>query len=299
VKEKTASWTALFVAGRRAVESEKPAAERICDDPLAEKFIGRIPLLFVKILLLWQRLRHKRLRTYVLLRCRFFDDYLRECLASGVTQVVILGAGWDSRAYRGELLEKRIRTFEVDHPATQARKIRSVKNVFPAIPDHIVYVPIDFSGGSLDPLLDHGYDPLRRTLFLLEGVVNYLETIDVESMLSWIGSRAAPHSRIIMDYQQLPNAQSPFTTRRELISSLSRSVDERLRFGADQLHMKALLDRKGFSRIEETDSITLAEKYLPGSGSTGRRRIRSVILSAEIGSREPVSETSLESEAGG
>ena len=279
------SWTALYMAGRRAVESEKSAAERICYDPLAKRFVGRIPLLFIRWLLFWLKLRRGRLRPYVLLRCRFFDEFLRESVASGIAQVVILGAGWDSRAYRGELMEQHIPTFEVDHPTTQAGKIRSVKNIFPAVPDHVTFVPIDFSGGSLDSLLDRGYDPRRRTLFLLEGVVHYLEAEDVEALLAWIGSHAAPRSRIIMDYQQLSDLRNPHGSRRGLVSAISRSADERLRFVADQRRMKALLERNGFSRFTETDSTVLAEKSLADSSENPRRRIRSVFLTAEIGAR--------------
>lgn len=128
MRNNRSSWTAIVAAARRAIKSEKPAAERICYDPLARKFIGWIPYLFIKTIVVFQERRKAPLPKYILYRYRFFDDYIQKCLASGITQLVNLGAGWDSRAYRGELLERKVRTFEVDHPATQAEKIRKVKN---------------------------------------------------------------------------------------------------------------------------------------------------------------------------
>jgi methyltransferase (TIGR00027 family) len=73
-----------------------------------------------------------------------------------IAQLVILGAGLDSRAYRDELLGGTVKTFEVDHPATQASKIRGVKKVFGETPTNVTYVPIDFSDETLDRLLACG-----------------------------------------------------------------------------------------------------------------------------------------------
>ena len=88
--------------------------------------------------------------------------------------MVILGAGLDARAYRFEEL-KSIKVFEVDHPASQASKIEKVRRVFGELPAHVTYVAVDFNTQTLEKRLPEcGYDETRRTLFIWQGVTQYL-----------------------------------------------------------------------------------------------------------------------------
>ncbi len=81
--------------------------------------------------------------------------------------MVILGRGLDSRAYRGELIQGAVKTFELDHPWTQASKVQRVKKVFGTLPAYVTYVPIDFIEDRLENLLACGFDRSLKTLFLL------------------------------------------------------------------------------------------------------------------------------------
>ncbi len=94
---------------------------------------------------------------------------LQQCLEDGLQQLVILGAGYDSRAYRFEQLRqpewreqdraKGVRVFEVDHPATQQVKISKVRKVLGELPEHVTYVGIDFITQTLEKRLPEcGYD---------------------------------------------------------------------------------------------------------------------------------------------
>ena len=116
MKKTQTSQTARATAAVRAIESEKPADARICYDPFARKFTEMWFYLLIKLFAGYGERRSHGELTFIVCRCRYFDDYLQRCLQSGTAQVMILGAGLDSRAYRGELLQGAAKTFEVDHP---------------------------------------------------------------------------------------------------------------------------------------------------------------------------------------
>ena len=127
----------------RAIETRKPAAERICCDPLAERFLGA-----KYRMLLWgrplrdvvERLIEQRFpghHYYVIARTRYFDDLLEQRLAAGAEQLVILGAGYDSRPYRFADRLAGVQVFEVDHPATSTAKQAKVCALFGKIPANV------------------------------------------------------------------------------------------------------------------------------------------------------------------
>jgi methyltransferase (TIGR00027 family) len=276
--------TAVYAAANRAVESEKPAGERICYDPLAKKFIGLFAYWRFKGMQILRQGRGYTLQTYVLYRCRHIDEYLHVRLESGVTQVAILGAGWDSRAYRGDLMDRGIRTFEVDHPATQAEKIRRVRRLFRTVPPHIVYVPLDFLGGSLDALLAHGFDPSSRTLFVCEGLTYYLNAAAVDVMLEWIHSHAAERSAVILDYKFPP--ETPRNTRRasrRTTGFAPKRSGEWITYGMRKDQVEGLLAGKGFVRIRNVPAEDLPNLY-GAESNRGRWGLRQfAIASAKTG----------------
>ncbi len=89
-------------------------------------------------------------------RIRFIDDCLKDCITEGVEQLVILGAGYDARAYRFNELKNKL-VFEVDHPNTQKLKKNKILNIFGSLPHYIVYVPVDFEKDKLISKLTEGH----------------------------------------------------------------------------------------------------------------------------------------------
>jgi len=191
MRKAQASGTAIGAAAVRAIESEKPANERICYDPFARGFIDTWVYLLMKLFAWYGEWHTKGGLTFIVCRCRYIDDYLQECLKSGITQLAILGAGLDSRAYRNELYQGVARVFEVDHPATQASKMEQVRKVFGKIPFQVTYVSVDFVGETLDKLLTYGFDPSLKTLFIWEGVTLYLNMKSVDTTLAWVRANSA------------------------------------------------------------------------------------------------------------
>ena len=116
MKEGKLSWTAEIVAHDRAIESVKPEHQRICYDPLAVHFLSpRYRAIARSHLLARLAYRYRRERHNpgsageAVARTRFIDEYLKKCIDEGIRQLVILGAGYDSRAYRIEGLKGKAR----------------------------------------------------------------------------------------------------------------------------------------------------------------------------------------------
>ena len=111
----------------------------------------------------------------MLVRTRFIDERLTHAVRNGATQVVILGAGFDTRAHRfGELL-KDVPVIEIDYGATQQYKKQRVDAALGGAPANLVYAPVDFTRESLGDVLHRaGFDATRRTYFICEGVSMYV-----------------------------------------------------------------------------------------------------------------------------
>lgn len=155
LKRKGPSKTAELMAFNRVVESAKPEGERICYDSYAIRFIGPEYLKFLKVLASdpdkAKASREQMERLYpgvhnsIVARVRYFDDSVRTSIKEGLEQLVILGAGYDTRAYRIEGLKDTVRVFEVDHPDTQKMKMEKIKEIFGSLPDYIAYIPVDLT----------------------------------------------------------------------------------------------------------------------------------------------------------
>src|SRR5512134_2696244 len=146
MRKQQPSLTAIGIAMARAVESEKAAEDRICDDPYARRFV---PAWLYDVFSFFLKLGYAEWRGpggwgFLVARDRYIDDVLRHALDQGLQQLVILGAGYDSRAYRLKELPGRVKVFEVDHPATQKAKLARLRAIFGKVPGHVAYVPIDF-----------------------------------------------------------------------------------------------------------------------------------------------------------
>jgi len=136
----------------------------------------------------------------MIIRTRFIEERLEQAIREGVTQLVILGAGFDTRAYRLLELLKSVNVFEVDQSSTQEYKKRRVREVGIEVPSNLTYVPVDFRHDKLgDALGAAGYDSSRKTFFIWEGVTMYLPEAAVEETLRWVAAQA-PGSTIIFDF---------------------------------------------------------------------------------------------------
>lgn len=138
---------------------------------------------------------------YVSARTRYIDAVLDSALADGIGQVVILGAGLDSRAWRFAARRPAAVFFEVDRPAAVAEKRRRVARALAGRAANVRFVALDFETGTLAAALPAaGWDGARRTLFIVEGVTMYVSAAGNDDTFEFIGTRAARGSRVVFDY---------------------------------------------------------------------------------------------------
>jgi methyltransferase (TIGR00027 family) len=129
-------------------------------------------------------------------RTLFFDEEIKLATQEGITQVVVLGAGYDTRALR--LQREGVRFFEVDHPATQADKRSKVAKLGLDYPP--VFVTVDFTKDDLaEQLKAAGFSTEQKTFFLWEGVTMYLSEPEVNQTLSALRAISAPQSLLAFD----------------------------------------------------------------------------------------------------
>ena len=125
-------------------------------------------------------------------------------MAAGVDQLVVLGAGLDTFAYRNPY--DGLRVVEVDHPATQAWKLERLADAGIAVPETVVHAPVDFERQDLREVLGEALDLDRPVLFWWLGVTPYLTGPAVEATLGLLGS--LPSSAVVLDHA------TPWTTPR-------------------------------------------------------------------------------------
>jgi methyltransferase (TIGR00027 family) len=194
----TSSLTALNAAAARAAHLIVDGAPVIFADTLAEALLGEQ----AETLLSYHHDHgsHTVLagaRTQVTLRARFAEERVEDARSRGIDQYVILGAGLDSYAYRNC---DAVRTFEVDHPASQQWKRDRVARAGLVEPAHLTYVAVDFETGSLaDALAMAGFDRTSPAIVSWLGVTMYLTRTAVEHTLATIGGMAGG-SEIVTDY---------------------------------------------------------------------------------------------------
>jgi len=269
------SLTAMATAAVRAIEMERPAEERICNDPIARGFLPAWYYAFMKRVTATRYAeRHASgALGFIVARCRYMDDMLFEALNQGVQQLVILGAGFDSRAYRFDGLKHGVKVFEVDHPATQKNKLKKLDRILGpgGIPGYITFVPVDFTRDSLASRLSEcGYSEQLKTLFIWEGVTMYLDAPSVDSTLAFVASHSPPGSAIVFDYmceQPVPPKRDPVIL---LVSLLRSSFDEVRSFEIEAGQIGPFLVGRGFSQVRNVTAADLQARYFTGRNA-GRK----------------------------
>jgi len=199
--------TAEVAASYRAVACKEYSETAIGADYLAEYFISTSHKFLAKFGFV-RKLGIAKSRKftpggfeYVLARTAFFDRQLLSALETGAKQLVILGAGFDTRAYRFAEQCSGCKIIELDIASTQNRKKECLQSAGIAIPKNLTFASINFNLESLpDVLRQAGYNNEVKTVFLWEGVSMYLQRPAVEATLQFVGACKNPESLLVFDY---------------------------------------------------------------------------------------------------
>ena len=275
MKQNQASRTAEYMALFRALESLRPANVRLFEDRFAQEFLrpslrtvvrlSHAPLFGALVAGLIDQ-RWPGARSSGIARTRFIDEALIKTIQDGVEQVVILGAGFDCRAYRIPGVECT-RVYEVDHPSTLTVKREHLRHVLGGLPAHVVYVEIDFNNQQLkDMLVASSFDVSRRTFFIWEGVTNYLSEQAVDTTLRFI-STAQAGSQLVFTYIHRGVLDNPtdFEGTRNLIRLLKKE-DEPWTFGIYPAELSSYLNARGFELVDDIGSLEYRARYIKSHG---------------------------------
>jgi methyltransferase (TIGR00027 family) len=281
------SRTALGAAAHRAVHQVLEGGH-IFADPLAVRILGADA--DAAVCDAESNPSKRRLRLFIAVRTRFAEDALAAAVARGVSQLVVLGAGLDTYAYRNAFADS-LHVFEVDHPATQAWKRQRLAEAAIPLPSTLTFAPVDFERETLaDGLAAAGFDASKQSFFTWLGVVPYLTEQAVFSTLEFIaGLPGGAH--VVFDYANpvtpgfgrdgYAAAHEALATRVALIGESFKSC-----FETDALHAKLMT--LGFREIEDLGPALIRERYFANRGDSlpdrGGHIIRASTVWGRLGS---------------
>ena len=272
-----ASRTAEYNAAFRALESARPPALRVLHDPYSDRLLppglrllrraSSLPLVRRGLTAFVDR-RWPGMRSSVVARTRLIDDWLSDAVRDEADQVVMLGAGLDTRAWRLQALARTI-VYEVDHPSTSVAKQQRLAR-WHADLRRVRFVQVDFDRQSLpERLADSGFDATRRTIVVWDGVTNYLQADAVDAVMRWVGG-LAPTSQFIFTYIHagVLDGSAGFTGTDHLMRTLKRS-GEPWTFGLRPEAVADYLAARGLKLIADQG----AADYRPQVMGEAARRI--------------------------
>ena len=264
--------TAFITALYRAVAYREFQNQVWGSDFLAELFLP----FHIKFLIQYEKVRAKGrakekrqtpgVYEYVLARTKFFDDVFIRSLSESIPQIVMLGAGYDTRALRFKAFNNNTRIIEFDMAATQNRKRHCLKKNNINIPEYLTLFPIDFNQQSLEKvLISSGYKSDKRTLFIWEGVSMYLEIQAVKETLKCIAQSAHHDSLLAFDYAiSIPeNAVHKYYGTKELLQRIKKNLsNEPFKFTVEEKKIEMFLNDQGHKIIRHLNHRQIEEAYL-------------------------------------
>jgi len=261
MSERNASRTALMVAAYRARASER--SEPLISDPWARALAGPEGEAIADGV---DRFLHDR-ELWVALRTAWLDEQVRRFVRGGFRQVVVLGAGFDTRAAR--LTTPGVRFFEVDHPASQREKLERLASLAGYPRDAATYVECDFEHHDfLERLVASGFDAGAPAVVTWEGVTMYLQESAVRHTLARVALGCEPHSVLLFDHLMKKIVDDSRRHEHEVVTrAFVEDLGERFVFGTnDPLPM---LYEEGFRWVQ---SLSFDELCLNLTGSYERSR---------------------------
>ena len=213
--------------------------------------------------LLVRAITAKGIYEYVIARTKYMDSVFRQALAERFPQILIFGTGFDTRALRFEAEARDTAIFELDAPPTLEAKIAQYRKRGLSIPSNVVWVPIDFDKESLPEKLDQaGFQRNIRSLFVLEGVLEYLQPESVDRTLRTIQDYSGEGSEILFNYAHASVIRREGTRYGERggLETLDR-VGEPWHFGLNEGEIGPFLAKYGFTLIDHRDTRELEEMY--------------------------------------
>jgi methyltransferase (TIGR00027 family) len=270
--EKQESGTAMATAFMRALAAYDPRKEMRGKDDLAEIFLEERQKKPLKdpAARAWVMKNKVAPGAYefMIARTAFFDRIVEQALKENIEQLVLLGAGYDSRPYRFGKLIQDTKIFELDAKPTQQRKKECLRQAEISISEQISFVPVNFETDNLrEVLTEAGFSQGKKTLFVWEGVTYYLSMEAVDNMLAFVRLNSPSGSSISFDYASLSDEALNEDGAKELRKHMrSRYSNEPTKFGIQAGKIETFLEERSFEVIEHLTASEMNEKYLSIGG---------------------------------
>ena len=265
------SRTAQLMAVQRGLESARPAQTRLFQDPLAERFVSpawrvalrgaRFAVVRRAIEAIYDLVGGPGPRASAIARTKLIDDLIREASPS-IDQLVILGAGYDTRAHRLNCLSDRV-VYEVDHPNTQTDKRTVLARAKSPAATASRYAPVDFERDDLTPaLIASGYQPAQRSMFLWEGVTQYLSSEAVDKTLSAIHQAARQGDTLVFTYvdDAVVRGENRFPEATRWLHGTAKRGEPWI-FGLSPADLHDYLRTRGFCLVSDLSTRQAGERY--------------------------------------
>lgn len=272
MKTSTASRTAQYMALFRALETNRPSGKRLFTDPYAVSFLtaGFKFITQLSVIPFVRNLVYRIIRFRIpgalssgVARTRYIDELLQQAVRNGVKQVIILGAGYDTRALRLGFL-RALPVIEIDHPATAKLKKERVVRSMGKLPENVRYIQADFNEQRLEQLAgEQQIDLTRATVFVWEGVTNYLSAEAVAATFAFM-QRFAAGSYVIFTYvdEKIIRYPASFFGGEKLLEDL-KQLEEKWTFGLEPFMTRRYLDTFGMELLEDYSAGEYRRYYLP------------------------------------
>ena len=270
--EKEHSETAIFAALYRAIANKESKNERFGSDYLAEYFLPSHFKFFIKFKRIRVNVKNKDNKLtpgmygYMLARTAFFDNVFIDALNKNIPQIVLLGAGYDTRAYRYAKLNNTTKIIELDIATTQNRKMKCLKKAQIEIPKHATLVPINFNKELLKDVLEKaGYENNEKTLFIWEGVSYYLEPESVDATLEFVNNSSHNESVIAFDYAisiSEENIDNYYGAKEFAQTWMKHRSGEPFKFAIDEGKIESFLEQRGLKIVNHLDNREIEKTFL-------------------------------------
>jgi methyltransferase (TIGR00027 family) len=215
------------------------------------------------------------IHAYVLARTKVMDAVFNAALDARFAQIVLLGAGFDTRALRFAAQNRGTKVFELDVATTQQPKIEILHRKRVPLPKELTFVSIDFNKDDLFETLSRaGYQEGQKSLFLWEGVTMYLSAQAVDDTLDFIRRRAGPGSRVAFDYiyASVLRQENRCYGEQDIFETVSKA-GEGWTFGLEDGAIEAFLAGRGFEIVVHYTPPELEKLYLTAADGTLHGRV--------------------------
>jgi len=296
MKADTASSTALLIAASTLLLRQEPNGTRLVSRQAADlcaaflrtagPIARQVPALvrtkwFQRLVGVAESITIPGMRAHFALRKRYLRNWVIRTIREGYLQVVVLGAGFDTLCLELHARLPSASFIEVDHPATQRVKLRAL-DAMGVSPRNVFFVPADLTSTPLDQALAScpGYDASRRTLFVAEGLLMYLEADRVGTLLDYV-TGCGP-SRIAFSFLEPRGDGSPnFRIASRLVNAWLNVRRERFRWGVRRGELNDFLRARGLRAAQVTDDGTFVQRLPSGIFAAGTPSVGEYLCTAE------------------